>query len=160
MNFHTISLLSDLNQFHNILLYHFVIDSGKTLLMKEKAIHLATAGENVIFIYDSLFPAKTLLHYNLENYFTNALQDCSGSILVFNATWFVSYFIFISNHHENTEYSHMALPLPFPSLFLFLRVCPLQSVPYQAGPLKSYFDRKSIHGNMNKTPFRVGVSPL
>ena len=85
--------------------------------MKEKAIHLARAGEQVLFIYDTQLPEKTLLHYSLENYFKDALQNCSGSILVVNATSFVSYFIIISNHYENTEYSHMpqamTIDMPF-----------------------------------------------
>jgi len=49
-----------MNQCHNILI------SRKPLLMREKAIRLATAGEDVIFICDSRREAKTLLHYNLK----------------------------------------------------------------------------------------------
>ena len=70
-------------------------------MMREKAIHLATSGEKVVFILESISKEKSLLHYYLENHFKNALQNCSGSILVVNATTFVSYFLIISNH-QNT----------------------------------------------------------
>ena len=76
-------------------MYIYVI-SGKTLLMREKSIQLAKAGEEVLFLYDSRNEVKTLLHYKLEDYFNAA--GCSGSISVVNSCSFVSYFLIVSNH--------------------------------------------------------------
>ena len=74
----------------------WLLISGKTFLMKEKAIRLASAGEKVLFIIECKTEVKTLLHYKLDDYFKNA--GYSGNITVVNSTSFVSSFLIVSDH--------------------------------------------------------------
>ena len=50
------------------IVFHALYGTGKTFLMRENAIRLASAVMRVIFIYDSHNDAKSLPHYKLEDF--------------------------------------------------------------------------------------------
>ena len=77
-------------------------------MMREKAIQLATNGRKILFIYDSEYNCKTLLHYSLEDYFSKA--NCINNIRIVNACSFVSDCLFILFSLNFREYIYMLIP--------------------------------------------------